>query len=57
MSREIRIHGNYTTLKIEETEKGYYITAYGDGEARLEISKETFEMVHKDYQFGVAEDE
>ena len=52
-NREILIRGDYTALYIEETEKGYFITAYGDGEARLEISKETFEMIFKDYEHGV----
>ena len=55
--RKIIIHGDYTALEIEETEKGYFITAYGDGEARMEISKKTFEMICKDYDYGVVEDE
>ena len=55
--REIIIRGDWTTLEIEETEKGYFITAYGDGIARMEISKKTFEMICKDYDYGVVENE
>lgn len=51
--REIEVKGDWTALLIEETEKGYFINAYGDGEATLEISKETFEMILKDYKYGV----
>ena len=47
--REIVVYGDWTQLVIEETEKGYFINAYGDGEATLEISKEIFEMILKDY--------
>jgi hypothetical protein len=47
--REIVVYEDWTQLVIEETEKGYFINAYGDGEATLEISKETFEMILKDY--------
>ena len=50
--REIIIRGYFTTLEIEETEKGY-----GDGIARMEISKKTFEMICKDYDYGVVEND
>jgi len=51
-NRDILIRGDYTVLEISETEEGYFITAYGEGEARLEISEETFEMIGKDYERG-----
>ena len=52
-NREILIRGDYTVLEIAKTEEGYFITAYGDGEARLEISELTFEMIVIDYEYGV----
>lgn len=52
--RKIIIDGYYATkLEIEETEKGCFITAYGDGEAVMEISKKTFETICKDYDFRI----
>lgn len=45
--------GDYTSLDLEHDNNRYFITGYGDGVARLEISYETAVKIIKDLRWGV----
>lgn len=45
--------GAYTSLDLEHDNNKYFITGYGDSEARLEISYETAVKIIKDLRCGV----
>ena len=45
--------GDYTGLELEIDNGKYYIVAYGDGVARLEISEETYTEILHDKEWGV----
>jgi hypothetical protein len=45
--------GDYTSLDLEIINGKYYITAYGDGVARLEITEETYTEILHDKEWGV----
>ena len=45
--------GDFTRLTLEKENNKYYICAYGDGDACLEISEETYTEILHDKEWGV----
>ena len=45
--------GDYTSLTLEITNGKYYVCAYGDGEACLEITEETYTEILHDKEWGI----